>query len=203
MLPFDTVPERLDFSPDQAAYFNLGRGAALTAVGIGEVTAGLETMAAGTIPTGIGGVTVETGVGAIVLAGGGAIEIAGAVTALEGATDVVAGLAVLAKSGVYILRDRKGVIRYVGKAKDFNDRKGKHLNGPNAKPKGHKFEIWSDVEDPDVQRGLEQWLMEHCKTCDWNKISSMAGSNNKFMYRVIEALKWAEENGIKLPILLK
>ena len=203
LLPFDTVPERLNFSPDQAAYFNLSRGAALFTVGIGEVTAGVDTMVAGAIPTVVGGITVETGVGALVFAGGGAIEATGAVVALEGATDVVAGLAVLAKSGIYILRDRKGVIRYIGRTNDFDRRKMEHADGPKAKPKGHSFKKMFEVDDLDIQRGLEQILLEFCPTCFWNNISCMAGDNKKFMYRVIQALEWAAKTGNPLPILLK
>ena len=196
LLPFDKVGDRLNFSEEQKAWFDLGRGVTLTGVGIVEMGQGLTAMAAGAPPTVIGGVTVETGVGGLVLAGGATIEVAGAVVAVEGATDVVAGLGLLYKSGLYILVDRRGNIRYIGKAKSFPTRKRAHKAG---KPPHKFYELDIDIKDPDVRSFMEQWGMEHCRTCDWNKINGMSSENQKLLFRAEKAMDWLGEHGITLP----
>jgi hypothetical protein len=196
MLPFEKVGDRLNFTEEQKAWFDLGRGVTLIGVGVYEMAAGLSMMAAGAPPTVVGGVTVETGVGAIVMAGGATVEVAGTVVAVEGATDVVAGLGLLAKSGLYILVDHRGNIRYIGKAKRFGTRKSSH----KASKPGHKFyELDVDIKDPEVRSFLEQWGMEHCPTCDWNKINGMSSENKNLMYRAFKAMQWLDEHGIQLP----
>lgn len=195
LLPLEKVTDKLNFSDEQKSWFEVGRGSALTAIGIMETIEGVSLMVAGAPPTVVGGVTVETGVGGLVLAGGATIEVAGAVTAVEGVADVLAGLYVLNKSGLYVLLDKRGRIRYVGIAKKFRDREGKH--GQTKPP--HKFKEAFEIDDPDVRRGLEQWAMEHCKTCDWNKYASMSPENKKFVMRMFKTFEWLEQKGIKLP----
>lgn len=199
LLPLEKVTDELNFSEEQTAWFEVGRGAALTAVGITETIEGITLMVAGAPPTVIGGITIETGVGGLVLAGGATVEAAGAVVAVEGVADVLAGLYVLSKSGVYVLVDKRGKIRYVGIAKKFEDRQGKHAQ---TKPP-HKFKKAFEIDDPDVRRGLEQWAMEHCKTCDWNKYNSMSPDNKKYVMRMFKTFQWLEDRGIKLPSTLE
>lgn len=199
MLPLEKVTDKLNFTDEQKSWFEVGRGSALTAIGIMETIEGVSMMVAGAPPTVVGGVTVETGVGGLVLAGGATMEVAGAVTAVEGVADVLAGLYVLNKSGLYILLDKRGNIRYVGIAKNFPDRASKH--GQSKPP--HKFKEVFEIDDPDVRRGLEQWAMEHCKTCDWNKYASMSPENKKFVMRMFKTFEWLEKKGITLPSSLE
>src|SRR5262249_19098341 len=118
--------------------------------------------------------------------GGAAMEVVGVITVADGAADIIAGTIVLTRSGIYILRDRFHIIRYGGKAKTFSGRKSGHKA---SKPK-HKFdELWQ-INDPDIRAGAEQWLIEHCPTCDWNKISGISATNKKFDWRVIKFIEW-------------
>ncbi|MCY7355858.1 MAG: FG-GAP-like repeat-containing protein [Lysobacter sp.] len=199
LLPLEKITDELNFNQEQKAWFEVGRGSALTAIGIMETIEGVTLMVAGAPPTIVGGATVATGVGGLVLAGGATLEVAGAVTAVEGVADVLAGLYVLNKSGLYVLLDKRGKIRYVGIAKDFRDRGSKH--GKTKPP--HKLKEAMEIDDPDVRRGLEQWAMEHCKSCDWNKYASMSPDNKKFVMRMFKTFEWLEQKGIKLPSTLE
>lgn len=96
---------------------------------------------------------------------------------------------------MYILRGRHGIIRYGGKAKSFSGREYKH---EESKPK-HKFEELYQINDPNTRAGAEQWLIEHCPTCDWNKISGISNHNKKFDWRVIKFIEWHLKTFGKMP----
>jgi RHS repeat-associated protein len=201
LLHAELVPSALglDFDEGQQAYYDLARGGVLAVGGIPKMISGFSALLLGTVPTGFGLGTAWTGAGTLVLAGGIGIELAGAVTIADGASDTIVGTVVMTKSGIYILRDRLGVVRYVGKAACFSNRACAHKA---TKPK-HEFEkALEDITDEDVMRGAEQWYMEHCPTCTWNRIGSMGRKNKNFDWRVIDFIEWYLKKYNEMPPVL-
>ncbi|MFO0335370.1 MAG: FG-GAP-like repeat-containing protein [Pseudomonadota bacterium] len=195
LVPLEKVADHLDMSTGQKMWFEVGRGSALTAIGIAETVEGLSLMAAGAPPTAIGAVTVETGIGGLLLAGGATIEVAGAAVAAEGLADAGVGLSVLLRSGVYVLIDRR-TVRYTGKAKKFSSRKSSHKE---SKPRHQFREVFKDVKDPDVRSGLEQILLELCRTCNWNRINGISPENRRYIEKMFKTFEWLEKQGIPMP----
>ncbi|MCW5600039.1 FG-GAP-like repeat-containing protein [Nitrosomonas sp.] len=196
--PMGKILEQQNFNFDegQQAFVNLGHGIGNLAASAIEIIKGLGMMSAGAPPTLAGGATFYTGTGALVLAAGATLEVEGAITLAEGISDSIAGAYILAKSGIYILVDRHHIIRYVGKATNFDNRKYSHLKTKDE----HEFiEILRDISDPDVRAGAEQWFMEVCPTCTWNKISGIGAKNKKFGPNVIKFIEWHLKHKGEMP----
>jgi RHS repeat-associated protein len=178
----------LNFSPEQQDYYELARGGMLLVGGAAKTVEGVSTMAAAAPPTGLGALTVETGVGGVAMLAGLGIEASGAAITVDGAADAAVGLMAMQKGGIYVLLV-KGVIRYVGMAANFGDRRSDHARNKPC----HEFQVYWEIDDPEIRRGAEQYLMEqNWETIDWNLRRSIGLKNETFDAKVIDFIEWYE-----------